>query len=108
MYSEKGIVRNSGFDRLSLLANMSFTPTKRTTINFRTFLAFSGRDRASAATSITSPDLVDQLPTIPFTTSPFLPGNGSEFERQLLASQDEVKEKIEIFECVPICLYNTA
>ena len=95
LYSEKGIVRNSGFDRLSLLANLSFTPTKRTTFSFRTYLAYSTRKRASAASSVTSPDLVERLPRAPFEISPFLPGNGSEFEKQLLNAQDGVKEKNE-------------
>ncbi len=95
MYDEKGIVRNSGFSRVTALSNMSFTPSKRATINFRTYLAYTSRKRASAATSVTDPSALEQLPDVPFVTSPFLPGAGSIVEQSILNTLDGVKEKNE-------------
>ncbi len=94
-YNEQGIVRNSGFNRLSLLSNMSFTPTKRATFNFRANFAYTSRKRANAANSITDPSLVSQLPDFPFETSPFLPGPGSVFAQSLLNNFDAVKDENE-------------
>jgi TonB-linked SusC/RagA family outer membrane protein len=95
IYDETGIVRNSGFSRVTILSNMSFNPSKRVTMNYRTYLAYSTRKRASAASSFSDPNALEDLPNLPFVSSPFLPGKGSIVEQSILSTLDGVKEKNE-------------
>ncbi|WP_165836100.1 SusC/RagA family TonB-linked outer membrane protein [Marinifilum breve] len=86
-YSEDGIMKNSGFDRGTMLASLNFKPTKRATIDFRVFSSISSRKKTSNGTTI------ETVPTAPFEYSPFLPGKGSVVESTLLQSITGVKQK---------------
>lgn len=88
MYSEQGILENSGFDRGTMLAAINFKPVKRATIDFRVFGSYSARTR----TSFGKVEL-EQLPKAPFEQATYLPGLGSIVAQTSLMEMNDIKQK---------------
>lgn len=86
MYSEDGIMENSGFDRATMLASLNFKPTKRAIIDFRVFGSYSSRKRTGTGE-------IETIPTAPFEMSVFLPGKGSVVANTALQNINGISQK---------------
>ena len=79
-YTEKGVLRNTGFNRVKLLSNLYFRPFPRLEGNFRFYVARTGRNRSGKGQDIFNFQAAGDLETIPdvlMTTSTLLPGPGT-------------------------------
>lgn len=75
-YDEKGILKNTGFNRANLMGNFNFTPIKRVSIDFRTSLSFSDRSRGQSEVGTGNDNIeIEVIPGNPIGLSSLLPGN---------------------------------
>lgn len=93
-YDEKGIVRNTGFQRFTFMTNVGFQPAQSFSVMASVALSYAKRKRNSDEMSGAkgSGASLPQLSSKPFETSPFLPSGGV-VEEKLLESIDGIKEK---------------
>ncbi|PXZ43041.1 SusC/RagA family TonB-linked outer membrane protein [Sanguibacteroides justesenii] len=94
IYDEKGIVRNTGFQRFTFMTNVGFTPTEYFSIAANFAVSYAKRKRNSDEMSGVkgSGANLPQISSKPFNTSTFLP-DGGVVEQKLLESIDGIKEK---------------
>ncbi len=95
-FGEKGVLRNTGFTRVSLLSNLYLKPNARFTGNLRFYLARTSKDRAGKGRDMFNfADAGSGLETIPDAVmgySTLLPGPGSAAFREMLRRYDAAKE----------------
>lgn len=93
-YDEKGIVRNTGFQRFTFMTNVGFNPTEYFSVAANLSLSYANRKRNSGemAGSMGSAANLPQLSSKPFETSTFLPSGGI-VEDKLLEAIDGEEEK---------------
>lgn len=99
-YTEKGVLRNTGFNRVKLLSNLYFRPFPRLEGNFRFYVARTGRNRSGKGQDIFNFQAAGDLETIPdvlMTTSTLLPGPGTKAFDELTKRYESVKEKNESY-----------
>lgn len=96
-YDEKGIVRNTGFQRFTFLTNVAFVPVDYFSIGANFSVSYAKRKRNSDEMIGGGQQDGRNLPKIstkPFETSPFLPSSGIT-EDKVLESIDGIDEKNE-------------
>ena len=97
-YTETGVLRNTGFNRVKLLSNMTFKPFAKIEGNLRFYLARTGRNRSSKGrdpfnfTDLRGGDL-ETIPDELLTTSTLLPGPGTPAFEETIKRFNETKEK---------------
>lgn len=97
-YTETGVLRNTGFNRVKLLSNMYFKPFDKIEGNLRFYLARTGRNRASKGhdplnfTDLRGGDL-ETIPEELLSTSTLLPGPGNPAFDETVKRFNETKEK---------------
>ena len=99
-YTEKGVLRNTGFNRVKLLSNLYFRPLPKLEGNFRFYVARTGRNRSGKGQDIFNFQAAGDLETIPdvlMTTSTLLPGPGTKAFDELTKRYESVKEKNESY-----------
>lgn len=79
-YTEKGVLKGTGFNRLKLLSNVTIKPMEKMNANLRFYLARTDRSRSSEEMNTlsfnTGTDL-EQIPKELLKTSTLYPGKGS-------------------------------
>lgn len=95
-YDEKGIVRNTGFQRFTFLTNVAFVPVRYFSVGANFAISYAKRKRNSDEMVGGQQDgrNLPRVSSKPFETSPFLPGGGV-VEDKVLESIDGIKEKNE-------------
>lgn len=99
-YTEKGVLRNTGFNRIKLLSNLFFKPFPKLDGNLRFYIARTGRDRSGKGQDVFNFHEAGDLETIPdelLTTSTLLPGPGTAAFDELAKRYERVKEKNESY-----------
>ena len=99
-YTEKGVLRNTGFNRVKLLSNLYFKPYAKLDGNLRLYIARTGRNRAGKGQDIFNFQQSGELETLPdelMQTSTLLPGSGSASFDELTRRYEETKEKSESY-----------
>ncbi len=99
-YTEQGVLRGTGFNRIKLLSNLHFRPYNKLSGNLRFYIARTGRNRSGKGRDIFNFQQAGELETIPeelMTTSTLLPGPGSESFEELTRRYEETKEKSESY-----------
>lgn len=99
-YDESGVLRNTGFDRVNLLANFFIKPLPKVESNVRFYLARTGRKRASrltAYTGFTSGEELEQIPEELLTMSTILPGEGTPAFDEMIKRFNTIKEDNESY-----------
>lgn len=95
-YTEKGVLRNTGFSRVSLLSNLYLKPGERFTGNLRFYLARTAKDRAGKGKDAfnfnTSGSGIETIPEELAGTSTLLPGPGTPAFEEMLRRYDGAKE----------------
>ena len=71
-YKEDGILRSTGYNRVNLMGNFNFTPVKRLSVDFRTYLTVSNRSRGPQSGSNSE---IETIPGDPLSLSTLYPGN---------------------------------
>ena len=100
-YSETGVLRNTGFNRVKLITNLFIKPSESVESNIRFYLARTGRNRAGKGHDAYnfSNDRSD-LETIPdelLSTSTLMPGPGTKAFDETVRRFNEIKEKNESY-----------
>ena len=100
-YSETGVLRNTGFNRVKLITNLFIKPSESIESNIRFYLARTGRNRAGKGHDAYnfSNDRSD-LETIPdelLSTSTLMPGPGTKAFDETVRRFNEIKEKNESY-----------
>lgn len=92
-YDEKGILKNTGYNRVNLMGNFNFTPVERLSIDFRTYLSYSDRSRGQSDKGTGNDNVeVEVIPGNPMGMSTLLPGN-SDVVKEVLRNLQQVIEK---------------
>lgn len=98
-YNESGVIKNTGFKRITLNSNLGFQPRKNLDGNLN--LAFSYTDRARTAKGtdpfISSSIFHETTPDIFETFSSRNPGPGTEWYEEMNAAYEKTKETNRIF-----------
>lgn len=89
-YDESGVLKGSGFKRLSLNANMSIDPVKKMHVDLRFDASMTNRKRSDPSTQVPS---VEVVPGDPYKLSSLLPGDDSEMWAATLERNRGADEK---------------
>lgn len=94
-YSEKGILKGTGFDRLNFNSSLNINPFKKMNFDVRLMISFNERNRKSSSTdrNFTSAPAIETIPADPYKLSSMLPGEGSAVWDKVIASMNGVDEK---------------
>ena len=99
-YTEKGVLKNTGFNRVNLIGNFNLRPFDRLEANFRMYIARTGRDRSSydmLVSGFTSAMELEQIPSQLLNYSTVLPGPNTQTFQETIERYNEVKEKNEAY-----------
>lgn len=99
-YTEKGVLKNTGFNRVNLIGNFNLRPFDRLEANFRMYIARTGRDRSSydmLVSGFTSAMELEQIPSQLLNYSTVLPGPNTRTFQETIERYNEVKEKNEAY-----------
>ena len=94
-YSETGILKGTGFNRLNLSCNLKVKPVEKITFDFRFAGSFNERNRRSGNQSkgFNSAPTIETIPGDPHKLSSLLPGQGSAVHEQIINALNGVDEK---------------
>ena len=95
VYSETGILKGTGFNRLDLNGNMKIKPFEKFDVDFRFGASFNERNRKTGASrkSFTSAPAIETVPGEPYKISSLLPGPGSPSWERVIAGLNGIDEK---------------
>ena len=100
-YTETGVLRNTGFNRIKLITNLFIKPFDRVESNIRFYLARTGRNRAGkghdAHTFINVRNDLETIPDELLSTSTLMPGPGTAAFDETVRRFNEIKEKNESY-----------
>ena len=100
-YTETGVLRNTGFNRIKLITNLFIKPFDRVESNIRFYLARTGRNRAGkghdAHTFINVRNDLETIPDELLSTSTLMPGPGTAAFDESVRRFNEIKEKNESY-----------
>lgn len=91
-YGETGILKGTGYNRLNLMGNFTFSPVDRLNIDFRTYLSSSDRSRGAGSEGLSTGNEVETIPGDPLELSTLMPGNNAVLDKALKGLQG-AKEK---------------
>lgn len=89
-YDESGVLKGSGFNRLSLNANLGVDPVRKMHVDLRFDASMTNRKRSDPSTQVPS---VEVVPGDPYELSSLLPGKNSEMWAAILERNAGAKEK---------------
>ena len=94
-YSETGILKGTGFNRLNLSCNLKIKPVEKITFDFRFAGSFNERNRRSGNQSshFSNAPTIETIPGDPHKLSSLLPGQGSSVHEQIIKALNGVDEK---------------
>lgn len=99
-YDEKGVLLGTGFNRLSLLTNLSFKPLRNTEGHVRINLSRTSKERSDKGMDLFNIGTGKDLSTIPpelLSTSTLLPGPGTQAFEELVKRYRRTIEKNEFY-----------
>lgn len=98
-YTESGVLKNTNFNRVKLLSNLSITPFPKMEVNLRNYISRTGRKRSSYTMMQNFPVGTDleQIPETLLTTSTLLPGPGHPAFEESIRRFNGTKEKLESY-----------
>ena len=99
-YTEKGVLKNTGFNRVNLIGNFNLRPFDRLEANFRMYIARTGRDRSSydmLVNGFSTGTELEQIPSQLLEYSTVFPGPGTKAFQEAIKRYDEIKEKSEAY-----------
>ncbi|MCC8173974.1 MAG: SusC/RagA family TonB-linked outer membrane protein, partial [Odoribacter sp.] len=99
-YNEKGILRNTGFNRMKVLTNLQIKPYENVESNIRFYLARTSRDRSGKGKdrfNYTYDDILETIPSELLTTSTLLPGPGTPAFDAMIESYENTIEENESY-----------
>ena len=99
-YTENGVLKNTGFNRVNLIGNFNLRPFDRLEANFRMYIARTGRDRSSydmLVSGFSTGTELEQIPSQLLEYSTVFPGPGTEAFQEAIKRYDEIKEKNEAY-----------
>lgn len=91
-YDEGGIVRGTGYNRISINTNLIVKPIKKLTADIRVYASYSDRSKGGSARNA-----VETVPGDPFELSTMLPGEGSSVWNNIVNDLNTVKERSKDF-----------
>lgn len=98
-YTEAGVLRNTNFNRVKLISNLSINPFPKLEVNLRNYISRTGRKRSSYTMMQDFPvgsDL-ERIPETLLTTSTLLPGPGHPAFEESIRRYNGAKEKLESY-----------
>ena len=99
-YTEKGVLKNTGFSRINLIGNFNLRPFDKLEANFRMYIARTGRDRSSydmLVSGFSQGVELEQIPSQLLEYSTVFPGPGTKAFEEAIKRYDEIKEKNEAY-----------
>lgn len=97
-YTETGVLKHTGFNRVKLLSNLSIYPFPKLEINLRNYISRTGRKRASRNIyGFPEGTDIEQIPEELLTTSTLFPGPGHPAFDLLTQQFERTKEKSESY-----------
>lgn len=99
-YSEKGVLRKTGFNRIKLMTNLYFQPLKNIEANLRFYLSRTGRKNTSRTLDNEggySAVELEQIPSEILETSTVLPGPGKPAFEEVIRRYEKTLEKNETY-----------
>ena len=98
-YNETGVLKNTGFKRVSLSSNLGFRPRKNLEGNLNFAFTYTDRARAGKGTDpfISSYSFHETTPDIFRTYSSLLPGPGSKYFEEMNSAYEKTKETNRVF-----------
>lgn len=99
-YTETGVLKNTGFNRVKLLSNLFIKPFPKMDGNLRFYIARTGRNRAGKGHDIFNFAQAGDIETLPdelMNTSTLLPGPGTAVFDEITRRFNETKEKSESY-----------
>ncbi len=99
-YTERGVLRKTGFDRVKLMTNLYFQPLKNMEANLRFYLSRTGRKNTSRTLDNDggySAVELEEIPSELLTTSTILPGPGTSAFEEVIKRYEKTLERNETY-----------
>ena len=92
-YTESGIFRGTGYNRVDLNSSMNVMPVERLSVDLRLNASLSNRKRGTKVDGLNVAPAVETVPGEPYKLSTLLPGEGSVAWNSVLDAYKGTKEK---------------